>query len=485
LRTDPVDLRFLLPDSPTAGGIAVGESWLEPLRRYHVDAVPLSAAQAGLVRAAVGPKAALSELLRTEAPTILVTDGDAGRALTKAGYAVQRFLPLPSVEQPMLVVPYCARPAARYGIANWVTPNTWGKTMRAQVFAQAVGRVPLPPLHRLVTIGHRVPCQPFLVAAAARECGIPDDVGWFMLSGSGDTLSRGVFFLFRPGGHRPAWALKFARAPGYRDPFERDAHGLGLAHEAGPGVSRHVPRFLGNVEVADLHASLETAACGKRLDNVLTGPIRPTSKLAVIERVVDWIIRVGATTAAAPERQAPARARLRNLVLEYGREVGATVDLIDVIPPAPAVLEHRDLGAWNVLIEQDSFTIVDWERAHTRGLPLGDLLYFLASALPLLDGVREPARPDYLRTVFRGEGVRSEFVFQCVRGALAAVGAPLETAGGLATLTWLDHSLGHVARREALRRYAEDDPGLALLSRRMPALWLGDPLLGIEWKALR
>jgi hypothetical protein len=384
-----------------------------------------------------------------------------------------------------MVVPYGTGGATRYGVGRRATPDTWAKTARARVFAQAVGRVPLPPLRRLITIAQRSPRQPFFVSAAAREHGLPEDVGWFLIPGAGDTLARGVFVIFPPGESRPEWVLKFARVPGYRSPFDRDARGLGLAQEAGPVVSHRAPRLLGGFEVAGLHASLETAACGKRFDGVLEGPGGAERKLAEIERIVDWIIEVGAATASPPAGAAPARERVRDLVRDHGSDVGVTVELVDAIPSGPSVFEHSDLGSWNVIAERGSFTVVDWESARPTGFPLADLLYFVISALPLLDRVPEPDRPGYLSRLFRGEGARSELVFGWVRRALAAIGAPLEAAGGFATLCWLHHALSYRERVATLRRYASGDPGLALLSGRMPQVWLEDPLLGVEWQALR
>jgi hypothetical protein len=48
--------------------------------------------------------------------------------------------------------------------------------------------------------------------------------------------------------------------------------------------------------------------------------------------------------------------------------------------PLPVVLEHGDLGVWNVLVRLDGRpAVLDWEAGVPRGMPLWDLLYLLRS----------------------------------------------------------------------------------------------------------
>lgn len=53
----------------------------------------------------------------------------------------------------------------------------------------------------------------------------------------------------------------------------------------------------------------------------------------------------------------------------------------------PCVIEHRDFGPWNILVDSDDRVIVlDWESARIRGLPLLDLLYFVTYMAFFVDG---------------------------------------------------------------------------------------------------
>jgi hypothetical protein len=46
----------------------------------------------------------------------------------------------------------------------------------------------------------------------------------------------------------------------------------------------------------------------------------------------------------------------------------------------PLVLEHGDLGVWNVLVRLDGRpAVLDWEAGVPRGMPMWDLLYLLRS----------------------------------------------------------------------------------------------------------
>ena len=96
-----------------------------------------------------------------------------------------------------------------------------------------------------------------------------------MTLGSADALTRGVFHLFPPGAVDPSWVLKFARVPGYSDPFDRDERGLTIARDGGETVARHAPHLLGRLEAAGLSATVETAAVGARLTYLLQGRAAP------------------------------------------------------------------------------------------------------------------------------------------------------------------------------------------------------------------
>src|SRR6185437_8022169 len=98
----------------------------------------------------------------------------------------------------------------------------------------------------------------------------------------------------------------------------------------------------------------------------------------LIDRIGEWILELGRLTRGAPEATAAERNRLRAEVVPSWRELGVRTDLVDELPPLRAVLQHNDLGTWNVVAGGQEFVLVDWENVREDALPLWDLLYFLA-----------------------------------------------------------------------------------------------------------
>lgn len=132
----------------------------------------------------------------------------------------------------------------------------------------------------------------------------------------------------------------------------------------------------------------------------------------------------------------------------------------------PAVVEHQDLDPTHVLVDGSAFNVIDWEEAQRHGLPLGDLAFFLAQALPILDGeLDDPAigRRDALARLFRGESASAPLLFGLVRDAVDALRLPPEAVGPLLSLTWLRLSTGP--------------------RRHLAEVWFSDPALGPDWNA--
>ena len=145
------------------------------------------------------------------------------------------------------------------------------------------------------------------------------------------------------------------------------------------------------------------------------------------------------------------------------------------------MLQHNDLGSWNVISDGQGFMAIDWESARPAGLPLWDLCYFLADALPRLEGPAD--RDTYLdRTLrlFGGHSQYSALLFRWVRAAVTALAIPPVAVGPVVTLCWLHHGLSADARARALGGSAAAPLGhLAVLGSH----WLADPGLGPSWSA--
>jgi hypothetical protein len=284
----------------------------------------------------------------------------------------------------------------------------------------------------------------------------------------------------------PQWILKFARVPGYRERFDDDERGLHLAHAAGEVVAAHVPTLVGRFDFDGIPASLETAATGRRLRDLLLTPGDRGAKLMLVERIAAWILELGRRTQTAPEAVAAERRRLVSDVVPKWRDLGVRPRLVDELPQLRGVAQHNDLGTWNVVAHGGDFVVVDWENAKEAVLPLWDLLYFLTDAFVLLDGAAAPEqRPDRMTRLFAGDAPSSPVLFSWVRRGAEAAAVPPEAVGAVATLCWLSHSLALETHNLDLADWTPDDPprlhGIGDLAR----TWMEHPALGPNWKAWR
>ena len=153
------------------------------------------------------------------------------------------------------------------------------------------------------------------------------------------------------------------------------------------------------------------------------------------------------------------------------------------LPPIPGVLQHNDLGSWNIVTNGREFSAVDWESARAVGMPLWDLFYFLADALVRMEGPADALTMQHrCLALFRGGSPYSSTLFAWVRAAVARLRIPPEVVGPLATLCWTHHGLSGKLRQSALAGAPPAEPGhIAGLA----APWLADRDLGLAWSRWR
>lgn len=472
-----MDTRFCLPDPPRSA-LVLGDlpGWAEGLAEAGIEV--RASGPADLV---VAPASGVSEALASGSKAVLLEGPGGRRRLRRAGVRAAAMLVRPDAAAPRLLIPLGEREAAAYAIAHWSAGDTRPRQLRNAVAARVAERGLLPELGPVVTVGATSGrSRPPYFLRAAEPLGVPPAAGWFMTCGGTDHLSRNVFHVFPPGEEAPAWVLKLARLPGYDDPFRRDEIGLGLAAAAGEAVAGHAPRLVGRFQVEAVEASVETAARGARLYAALVAPGSEATKLRHLEAIAEWLLTVARETATPPERLAPELDRLVHDVVPRWSTCGVTAELVRALPPLPAVLQHNDMGCWNIVAGKAGFTVVDWESASRHGLPLWDLAYFLTDALGTLAGGRDD---DMLR-LLRGESARSPFLFGWIRRAARELAIPDHAVGPVVTLGWLHHGLSLGKRAEALEQMGAGDPVSPALVGRLAPVWLADPALGVEWKAL-
>jgi hypothetical protein len=480
-----VDPRFVLPHPVRRAVVLDGlEEWRAGLVSAGIE-VSNQASEGSPPDVVVSPARLAAQARYLRAPSIIV-EGSRERPFRGGDYQARRVLLRPTRERPTLALPLDQQAPVTYALERWSVVDRRWKTARMRAARGLVSHGLFPSwASPVVTVATHAVGPPTLVAAAG-ELGVPSDATWFLTFGQGDALSRNAFQLFRAGSDQPEWVLKFARVAGYAERFDNDERGLRLAHAAGDVIAAHAPRLVGRFDVDGVHASLETAAAGRRLRDLLLKPGDQTAKLKLIERIAGWILELGRLTQTSPEEMGTERERLRGDVVPRWRELGVRSELVDELPSLPAVAQHNDLGAWNVIADDGDFVVVDWENVREAALPLWDLFYFLGSAFVLLDGSVTPEQlPARIVRLFAGEARSSRRLFSWVRRGAEAADVPPEAVGALATLCWLSHSHSARAHNVDLATFTPlDPPRMHGLEGIAPA-WMAHPALGPSWSAWR
>jgi hypothetical protein len=466
-----IDARFLLPHPVRRAVVLPGiDGWQEELERANVV---VSSNGSGSLDLVVGPAERAAEAAGLR-PRAVIVEGRGGRALARAGFRRNAYLPLPRHFDPIVFVPIGEAAPARYAVEQWAFADSRRKQVRNRLLGALAGSGLLPPVRPEVVVASERE-QPFVVRGAF-DVGLREDVRPLLLAGQGDDYSRATFLLFQPRADEPSWALKFARLPVRLPSFEREKHGLELAAEVGGVVAARAPRWLGGFEAEGLQCTLETAARGKPLVALLrSSPDRSEKELAVA-RVCGWLLNVAGETRADPEALAQERRRLAEDVLPDWRLDSA---LVDELAQVPAVLQHNDVGSWNVVASGDGFTVLDWEDAVRHGLPLWDLFYFLVDAAAHLDGATD--RRAHFERLFLGEAPSSELLFSWTRTMVEALDLPHEAVGRIATLCWLQHGVSGQRRADDARDPRPRAHVAHGVLRDLAERWLEHPGLGTGW----
>ena len=478
-----VDPRFVLPHRVRHAVVLGGlPEWEAGLASAGVDVSGESRERPDLV---VAPAHLAASARSTRARSIIL-EGSAVRTLSGSGYRSRRLVLRPTRERPTLALPLDQPPAVSYALENWSVVDRRWKRARLRAARELASHGLFPSWASPVVTAATVEPDPPLLVAAAHDLGVPNDANWFLTFGQGDALSRNAFQIFRAGQRQPEWVLKFARVRSYSERFDNDERGLQLAQSAGGFVAAHAPRLVGRFQVDSLHASLETFGTGRRLRDVLITPGDRAAKLRLIERIAEWIIDLGHRTQAPPDAMCPERRRLALGVVPSWAHLGARPELVDELPQLPAVTQHNDLGSWNVVVEDEDFTVLDWENVRPNALPLWDLLYFLGNALVLLDGPYAPEElPSRMARLFAGDTSASPFLFSWVRRGAEAASVPFDSVASIATLCWLSHSLSAGEHNLDIATFTPRDPPRQHGLEGLAEAWLEHPALGADWSVWR
>ncbi len=149
--------------------------------------------------------------------------------------------------------------------------------------------------------------------------------------------------------------------------------------------------------------------------------------------------------------------------------------LLSELEGVPAVLSHGDLASGrNVLVDRSGRpSVLDWETARERGLPLLDLLPLLCTSLARADGAHGPDRQAaYVLDLAAGRRRDSGWLFEQVSRYARRIGLQPEAIGRLALLAW---------GSEASLRPAHDELLIAAGLPVRPWTSLGEAVL-VRWR---
>lgn len=472
------DAVFALPRKPeTARLFGEPAGWRADLAERGIE---VSERPGSELAVATAPQ--LGDAVSCGARSVIVdASRTAATELRRAGLRVRRLLPMPIDGSPALYINLDQRAAARYAITSRGTTTGRWRVVRDRLAAVAAASGMLARAVPAVAVGAQTDGAPPLLEAA-RELGLPDGASWNMIVSPGSAMRRNAFLAFAPGSTEPDYALKFSRVPDLTVQFEREERGVAVARAIGGSVLSVAPIYMGRVEVEGHHAALETAARGVRLAALLRGPAELEVKFRAVEEAVGWLERVAGETASPPDTLMPERARIESEVLpEYAGQVPA--DLVERVPPVPAVFCHNDPSDENVVLGPHGLTLLDWEWAQRHGLPLADLVYFATGVLRVLDGAtREEDRVPHFVDLMQGHAPSSARMFGWVERFARALDLPREAVGLVVTLGVLEH--GHASRRERHRfEQASGAPLAPAAAERTASAWLTATGLGPAWEA--
>jgi hypothetical protein len=266
---------------------------------------------------------------------------------------------------------------------------------------------------------------------------------WLLLTGGQRAINKAVGLQVGEGGAVLSVA-KHARVPEAEVGLANESRLLELVAERRPGLDG-VPRLLGHSRRGGLLSILETPIEGESLLASLDEDNFRQSALTV----TGWLVQLAGS--GEPRPAAEWRQRLVEEPLErFERTFGLALPelgpraraLLESLPDLPLVPEHRDCSPWNVILSRSGDpALLDWESAEPEGLPLMDLVYFLANSAFVLDGALErgTTRRSYANLLDPTSG-HGSVAAECIAAYADGIGLDPACAGPLRLLCWLVHS---------------------------------------------
>ena len=226
---------------------------------------------------------------------------------------------------------------------------------------------------------------PLYLREIARDADIDIDSHRWGMAAPGLYLSNKVLFLlFDRTSDRLDYVVKVTRDADLNGRLDNEWRALGELQAR--GFDPHVvprPAFFGSS--GRLAVLGQTGIGGRRFTDGTAEPGAPAARTAV-----EWLTEFGAATKVEDTGRTAAD-HLRGLFERFTEVYRLAPRHHDLLAanleaiarsksPFPAVFQHGDPGAWNLLVTANgSVAFLDWESAESRGMPLWDLFHFMRS----------------------------------------------------------------------------------------------------------
>lgn len=470
------DLRFLLPQAPRRVSlVGAHPGWSDSLHLAGCTLIPAGSAVDTLF---VGASAVRAMTGTPEADQVLVE----GRRRPPAGWSAQQWRVAVRRHEPIA----CARPEdpdlVAQAVRRWAPASA--RNLAAQSVLSGLAARGVGSLLPTVTVLTRGPRPEHEFSRLAHELGAPSGSRPLVLLGGGAILRRVAVLLHPPGEADASHVLKVERLPSGDARPDSEQVTSRLARRLGsPAVL--VPVSVGAGSWNGLPATLEEAAPGRDLDGLLHRHAGAAD--AALPVVTQWWTDLAQATARPPMPGAW-RATGADAARRWPTHAAMATQAAERLEgwATPRVLEHGDVATCGNVVVGRRPAVIDWENGDEQGVPLRDLLPFLAYGLAV-QGLPPDTelRAAAVLELCRGRSPRSAELGAAVREYVHRLGVPVEAVGPLALLSWLHHGGARaldVAVLEELGLPAHAPDSVAQI---IAAGWVADPQLSLDWPALK
>ena len=283
------------------------------------------------------------------------------------------------------------------------------------------------------------------------ERGLEATFDRLLLTGGRHSQNKVVALVAAEHDGAPRAAVKMARVPEANAALHHEASILQAVQQRRPNLAG-VPRVLFCREQDAALMLGESVLGGAPLDTRLHRENYRDLALAA----TTWLSALAGQVSPAPRTVWWSRL-VEAPLAEFEAGFGMIVDRVQLertraclaqLTDLPLVCEQRDFSPWNVLIDAAGhWVVLDWESAEADGLPLCDLIYFLAYLTFFRDGAMESGRyRKSYRDLLNPQTTSGAIFAECQQRYAAQVLIDAAVFKPLRLLTWLLHARSEYRR---------------------------------------